>query len=164
MATTSVCLVRPLAAMMPNHSGSVLPYRASMLRTWAAMPSSTLAMASPFALAVDFGEPPGEELPLGGRRVEGERGPVGVARLGGASQPAQQVGAAGVQQVPAPALAVLAELVEDGQAGRGSLGHGHRDRPVGVHHGRRLMAGQGGVQGRYLGPVGGARLARGGVA
>ena len=92
--------------MMPNHSCSVLPYRASMLRTWAAMPSSTLAMASPFALAVDFGEPPGEELPLGGRRIEGERGPVGVARLGGASQPAQQVGAAGVQQGPAPDLAV----------------------------------------------------------
>src|SRR5215470_6252776 len=46
MATTSECLVRPLAAMRPNHSCSDLPYRASMLRTWAAMPSSTLAMAA----------------------------------------------------------------------------------------------------------------------
>src|SRR6516164_1286519 len=111
MATTSVCLVRPLASMMPNHSGSGLPYRASMLRIWAAIPSSTLATAASSTSVVEFGEPSGEELPLGGRRVEGERGPVGVACLGGASQPAQQVRAAGMQQVPARSLTVPAEFV-----------------------------------------------------
>src|SRR6185437_4648633 len=105
-----------------------------MLRTWAAMPSSTLVMNASRGsdAAFDAREPPGEELALGGRRVQCGRGPVRLACLGGASQLAQQVGPAGVQQMPAPALAVPPELVEDGQASRRPL-----DQLRGDSQGRR---------------------------
>src|SRR5579859_968618 len=129
-----------------------------MLRIWALMPSSTVAMGDTLSPRrgswAGFGEAAGEELAFGRGRAEGERGPVGVAGLGGTAELAQQVGPARVHEVPARGTPVAAQIVQNRQAGGGPLSHRHGDRPVGVHHRGWLVAGQSGVEGGYLRPVG----------
>src|SRR5215470_9113962 len=110
MATTSECLVRPLAAMRPNHSCSDLPYRASMLRTWAAMPSSTLAMAASLCPRLSprpvILNPVRQDLP-GVDRGE-------LVGLAGAGQVGEEIGAvtelAGLEPGPQRAQDVLARM------------------------------------------------------
>src|SRR5262249_24091098 len=61
-------------------------------------PAHQPVLVGPSGSQWQFRQAAGEKLALGGRRIEGERGPVGVAGLGGAPEPAQQVGAAGVHE------------------------------------------------------------------
>jgi hypothetical protein len=65
---------------------------------------------------------------------ERERAEVGVARLRGAAEPAQQLAAGRVQV----AVVLEGEAIDDGEPGLSALRLGYRDGPVELDDRRRL--------------------------
>jgi len=84
--------------------------------------------------------------------------------LAGAPEAPEQLGPGDMQLRPALHLRVMGQRVQDEQPGVRALGHGHRDRPVGLHHRGRLVADQFPVEQRDLPPVGCLGAARGAMA
>src|SRR6266516_6947855 len=64
---------------------------------------------------------------------------------------------------PAAELRMVAHGVQDDETGGRPFGHGHRDGPVRLDDGRRLVADQLSVECRDLPPVGIDRIAAGGM-
>src|SRR4029450_1090250 len=88
---------------------------------------------------------------------------VGGRRLGVPAQPAEQVGAGGVEEVVAVEGAAGGQLLDQGETLLGAVGHGDRDRPVQLDYRGRVHAAQRVVEGEDAAPVGGLGAGGGGV-